>query len=53
MSLVIQGAIKPTFSNSCPAWVRKLADNCLLAHAEDRPNAIQVANTIRQHLKQA
>ncbi|OQR90882.1 kinase, partial [Thraustotheca clavata] len=52
MSLVIQGSIKPTFTDSCPAWVRELADNCLLANPEDRPHAAQVAYTIRQQLKQ-
>ncbi|OQR94718.1 kinase [Thraustotheca clavata] len=53
MSLVMQGAIKPTFTDSCPAWIRKLAEDCIEVKAEDRPSAISVAQIIRQHLKQA
>ncbi|OQR89857.1 kinase, partial [Thraustotheca clavata] len=52
MSLVMQGAIKPTLTDSCPTWIRKLAEDCIAMKAEDHPTAINVAHVIRQRLKQ-
>ncbi|EQC26444.1 TKL protein kinase [Saprolegnia diclina VS20] len=40
---VLNGSIKPTFSDTCPTWVKALADGCLSFNAFDRPTIYDVA----------
>ncbi|OQR89882.1 protein kinase [Achlya hypogyna] len=51
MSRVIQGTIRPTFTPSCPTWVRELAESCMARNPENRPKAIQIVHTIHQVLR--
>ncbi|KDO18114.1 hypothetical protein SPRG_16454 [Saprolegnia parasitica CBS 223.65] len=43
---VLNGSIKPTFSETCPVWVKALADGCLQFSAVDRPTIYEVAATL-------
>ncbi|EQC42286.1 TKL protein kinase [Saprolegnia diclina VS20] len=43
---VLNGSTKPTFSETCPLWVKTLADACLQFRAVDRPTIYDVAATL-------
>ncbi|KDO19278.1 TKL protein kinase [Saprolegnia parasitica CBS 223.65] len=50
VGLVIAGSIQPTFTVSCPAWVRQLAKQCLMYNPNDRPSAPEVAFSLSSTL---
>jgi len=50
ISLVIRGAIKPTFTVDCPSWIRDLALKCITGNPENRPTAIELSMIIRQNM---
>ncbi|KAF0695286.1 Aste57867_13882 [Aphanomyces stellatus] len=52
MVKVVTGSLKPTFTTSCPHWVRDLAMSCLALKATDRPEAVQVVHHIRTKLRE-
>ncbi|OQR91957.1 protein kinase [Achlya hypogyna] len=45
---VMQGTLKPTFTDSCPAWVKELAHSCLQFDPSDRPTIYQVAAALNK-----
>ncbi|EQC30448.1 TKL protein kinase [Saprolegnia diclina VS20] len=44
------GALKPTFTSTCPAWLQDLATACLAFDPKGRPTAQDVVNRLKQHL---
>ena len=50
ISLVIQGAIKPTFTVNCPSWIQDLALKCISRNPDDRPTAVEISMIIRQNM---
>ncbi|OQS06100.1 kinase [Thraustotheca clavata] len=48
---VANGTIKPTFSNSCPEWAKKLGEACLQNNPDDRPTIYEINSTLTK-LKQ-
>jgi len=51
ISLVIQNAIKPTFTADCPPWIQDLAFQCIARNPEDRPTAMEVSMILRQKMQ--
>ncbi|OQR87180.1 protein kinase [Achlya hypogyna] len=46
VSMVIAGTITPSFTPSCPAWLRATAQRCLAYNPHDRPTAIELAHSL-------
>ncbi|KAG9402433.1 hypothetical protein AC1031_007048 [Aphanomyces cochlioides] len=51
MAQVVLGSLQPTFSDSCPPWLRELALQCISHEPTARPTAMQVSMVVRQHIK--
>ncbi|EQC30415.1 TKL protein kinase [Saprolegnia diclina VS20] len=49
MGMVIQGTISPSFRPDCPSWLHALALRCIASSPDDRPSALELAHTIKQH----
>jgi hypothetical protein len=48
LQMVASGAMRPSFSDSCPAAVLELADLCLQVEPSNRPTAAEVAYKLQQ-----
>ncbi|OQS02236.1 kinase [Thraustotheca clavata] len=44
---VVEGNLLPSFTPSCPLWIRDLALSCLAYNPSHRPTAIELYNTIQ------
>ncbi|KAF0694073.1 Aste57867_15021 [Aphanomyces stellatus] len=53
MMKVVGGTLKPTFSTSCPEWIREMAEHCLARDPHQRPTAVQLAHIINVKLNEA
>ncbi|KAF0699022.1 Aste57867_10390 [Aphanomyces stellatus] len=53
MMKVVGGTLKPTFSTTCPEWIREMAEHCLARDPHQRPTAMQLAHILTMKLKEA
>ncbi|CAK4088931.1 unnamed protein product [Aphanomyces euteiches] len=51
MVRVVAGTIIPTFTPTCPHWIREMALKCLARDPADRPTAMQLAQQILVNLR--
>ncbi|TMW56345.1 hypothetical protein Poli38472_006355 [Pythium oligandrum] len=48
LHMVANGSMRPTFSESCPAAILSLADQCLQVDPDDRPSAAEIVYALQE-----
>ncbi|OQR90308.1 hypothetical protein THRCLA_22564 [Thraustotheca clavata] len=50
LNRVCNGSLRPSVSDTCPTWSKKLADECMAYDPKARPTAIEIVRILRSHL---